>query len=172
MCAPWLKFMTRLKYGSDPEALSFRKRVNGEMMMKTMIVAYFGTIATFLAADALWIGIIARSFYKEQIGDLMLPSPNLPVAALFYLFFAGAIVLFAVVPALKSGAITTAMVYGGILGLAAFGTYDITNLATLKNWPLKMSLVDMAWGTFVTGLAASGGYLAATLWAPTMPGSN
>ncbi len=137
--------------------------------MKTVIVAYLGTIVTFLVADALWIGVIARSFYKEQIGDLMLPSPNLPVAALFYLFFAGAIVLFAVTPGLKTASLSTAMVYGGILGLAAFGTYDITNLATLKNWPLKMSLVDMAWGTFVTGLAASGGYWAATLLAPTPP---
>ena len=90
----------------------------------------------------------------------MLPSPNLAVAALFYLFFAAAVVVLAVLPSLSAGSIATALIHGAILGLAAYGTYDITNLATLRNWPLTMSLIDMAWGTLLTALTAVGGYLA------------
>ncbi|WP_163883547.1 DUF2177 family protein [Rhizobium laguerreae] len=84
----------------------------------------------------MWLGLIARSFYRDQLGSLMLPSPN-PAAS-----------------------IATAFLHGAILGPAAYGTYDITNLATLRNWPLATSLDDMAWGTALTALTAAGGYLA------------
>jgi len=95
----------------------------------------------------------------------MLPSPNLGIAALFYLLFTVAIVILAVLPGLSSGSLGTTLLYGAILGLAAYGTYDITNLSTLKNWPLAMSLIDMVWGTFLTALSAAGGYCAARLMA-------
>jgi len=91
--------------------------------------------------------------------------PNLGIAALFYLFFTAAIVVLAVLPGLSGGSIGTTLLYGAILGLAAYGTYDITNLSTLKNWPVAMSLVDMAWGTFLTAFSAAGGYCAARLLA-------
>lgn len=133
--------------------------------MKTALVTYAGCLLTLAVLDAIWLGIVARSFYRDQIGELMLPSPNLVIAALFYLLFTAAIVVLAVLPALSRGSIGTALVYGAILGLAAYGTYDITNLSTLKNWPLSMSLVDMAWGTFLTALSAAGGYCAARLLA-------
>lgn len=128
--------------------------------MKTALIAYAGTFLTLLVCDGIWLGLVARSFYRDQLGPLMLPSPNLPVAALFYLFFAAAVVVLAALPALSAGSIATAFLYGAILGLAAYGTYDVTNLATLRNWPLAMSLVDMAWGTLLTALTATGGYLA------------
>jgi len=129
--------------------------------MKTFLIAYAGTFTSLLVADAIWLGVVAKTFYREQLGDMMLPSPNLAIAALFYVFFAGAVVLLAVLPGLKSGSLTIALVYGAVLGLAAYGTYDITNLATLKGWPLTMSLVDMTWGTFVTAFSASCGFLVA-----------
>ncbi|MBX4928281.1 DUF2177 family protein [Rhizobium binae] len=129
--------------------------------MKTAVFAYAGSLLTLLVCDAIWLGLVARSFYRDQLGALMLPSPNLAVAALFYLFFAAAVIVLAVQPALSAGSLPTALVHGAILGLAAYGTYDITNLATLRNWPLAMSLVDMAWGTLLTALTAAGGYLAA-----------
>ena len=128
--------------------------------MKTALIAYAGTFLTLLVCDGIWLGLVARSFYRDQLGALMLPSPNLAVAALFYLFFAAAVVVLAALPALSAGSIVTAFLYGAILGLAAYGTYDITNLSTLRNWPLAMSLVDMAWGTLLTALTAAGGYLA------------
>jgi uncharacterized membrane protein len=128
--------------------------------MKTALLAYAGAFLTLLVCDAVWLGLIARSFYREQLGALMLPSPNLTVAALFYLFFTAAVVVLAVLPALSAGSITTGLLHGAILGLAAYGTYDLTNLATLRNWPLTMSLIDMVWGTALTALTAAGGYFA------------
>ncbi len=133
--------------------------------MKSVLLAYAGTLVSFLAADAIWLGLVARTFYRDQLGALMLPSPNFAVAVLFYLFFAAAIVILAVMPGMKANSLPLALGYGAVLGLAAYGTYDITNLATLKGWPPVVSLVDMAWGTFVTALAAGCGFLAARYFA-------
>jgi uncharacterized membrane protein len=127
--------------------------------MKTVLIAYAGTLVSLLIADAIWLGLVARTFYRDQLGELMLPSPNLAIASVFYVFFAMAIVLLAVMPGVKANSLLTALGYGAVLGLAAYGTYDITNLATLKGWPPIVSVVDMAWGTFVTAFAASCGLL-------------
>ena len=128
--------------------------------MKDALIAYAGTAASLLLADALWLGLVARTFYRDQLGPLMLPQPNFAVAAVFYVLFAVAIVLLAVLPGFRSGSLSTVLLYGAVLGLAAYGTYDITNLATLKGWPVVVSVVDMAWGTFVTAFAAACGFLA------------
>lgn len=127
--------------------------------MKLALISYAGTFGALLAADAVWLGLIARSFYRDNLGELMLPSPNFTIAALFYVFYAMALVALVVLPGVKSGTLLSTALYGAVLGLAAYGTYDITNLATLKNWPAIVSIVDMTWGTFVTALAASCGYL-------------
>lgn len=129
--------------------------------MKTFGIAYIGTLVSFLAIDALWLGVVARKFYQEQLGDLMLPSPNFAVAAVFYLFFAAAIVALAVRPGLEVGSLWTAAGFGAVLGLAAYGTYDMTNLSTLKNWPASLSIVDMIWGTVLTAIASVSGYAVA-----------
>jgi uncharacterized membrane protein len=133
--------------------------------MKTAVIAYAGSFATLLVLDGIWLGLVARSFYRDQLAELMLPQPNLAIAAIFYVFFAVAVIVLAVWPALAAGSLGMAALYGAILGLAAYGTYDITNLATLKNWPVAVSIVDMIWGTVVTALTASGGYLAARFFA-------
>jgi len=91
----------------------------------------------------------------------MLPQPNLAIAAVFYIFFTVAVVVLAVMPALSAESIGKALLFGAILGLAAYGTYDITNLSTLKGWPGVLSAVDMAWGTVITAASAGGGYAAA-----------
>jgi len=137
--------------------------------MKSVLVAYAGTFVSLLIADAIWLGLVARTFYRDQLGALMLPSPNLAIAAVFYVFFAMAVVLLAVMPGVKSGSLATALCYGAVLGLAAYGTYDVTNLATLKGWPLTVSLVDMAWGTFVTAFSASCGFLFCRYFAGSTP---
>ena len=128
--------------------------------MKTVLIAYAGTLVSLLIVDAIWLGLVARTFYRDQLGELMLPSPNFAIAAIFYVFFAMAIVLLAVMPGVRAGSLFAALGYGAVLGLAAYGTYDITNLATLKGWSPIVSLVDMAWGTFVTALSACCGLLA------------
>lgn len=130
-------------------------------MIKTALTAYAGSLVTLLVLDGIWLGLVARTFYRDQLGDLMLPQPNLAIAAIFYLFFTVAVVMLAVVPAVGGGALGRALLFGAVLGLAAYGTYDITNLSTLKNWPIMVSIVDMAWGTFVTAATAGGGYAAA-----------
>ncbi|MND97629.1 hypothetical protein D3C80_899530 [compost metagenome] len=126
--------------------------------MKTLGIAYAGTLISFLVIDAIWLGLIAKSFYRDQLGDLILPSPNFAVAAVFYLFFAVAIVVLAVRPGLESGSVWTAIGYGAVLGLAAYGTYDMTNLSTLKGWPVTLSVVDLVWGTVLTATASAFGY--------------
>jgi len=136
--------------------------------MKTVLIAYAGTLVSLLIADAIWLGLVARTFYRDQLGELMLPSPNLAIASVFYVFFAMAIVLLAVMPGIKANSLLTALGYGAVLGLAAYGTYDITNLATLKGWPPIVSAVDVAWGTFVTAFAASCGLLACRYFSGTM----
>ncbi|SIR14488.1 Uncharacterized membrane protein [Rhizobium sp. RU20A] len=128
--------------------------------MKTALIAYAGTFSTLLVADAIWLGVVARTFYRDQLGSMMLPSPNFTIAALFYLFYAVAIVILAVLPGVKAGSIWMAIGYGAVLGLAAYGTYDITNLAVLKGWPVIVTVVDMIWGTFITATCAAAGYLA------------
>lgn len=138
--------------------------------MKIMLTAYAGTFVSLLIADALYLGVIARGFYKEQLGALLLPQPNFVIAALFYLFFAAAVVVLAVSPALKAEALSTALLLGAVLGFAAYGTYDFTNLATLRNWPVLVTAVDIAWGTFVTAFAAACGFWAASLAGAKLPG--
>lgn len=122
--------------------------------MPTPLTAYLASIVIFLAIDFVWLKYVALGFYREQIGHLMLDKPNLAIAAGFYLMYAVAIVVLAVLPALRGGGWTTALLYGALLGMAAYGTYDITNLATLKGWPSLVSMVDWAWGTVLTGTVA------------------
>lgn len=124
-------------------------------------IAYAGTLISFLLIDAIWLGVVAKNFYRNQLGDMMLPSPNFAIAAVFYLFFSGAIVVLAVRPAVDYGSLWTAVGYGAVLGLAAYGTYDMTNLSTLKGWPITLTLVDLAWGTVLTAAASACGYAAA-----------
>ena len=130
--------------------------------MSVWLAAYLSTVILFLAVDAIWLGVIARGFYRDQLGHLMLESPRLGLALVFYLFYAVAITVLVVMPAVRNGVWWHAAVYGGILGLAAYGTYDITNMATLREWPAFMSVVDMAWGTILTAGVASAAWAIAS----------
>lgn len=95
------------------------------------VIAYISTAVVFFALDYLWLTRIAIGFYREQIGNLMLASPNFAAAGVFYLFYVVGVVYFAVMPAVSAGSAVTALVNGALLGLLAYGTYDMTNLATL-----------------------------------------
>lgn len=127
--------------------------------------AYLGTLISFLALDAIWLGLITRSYYRSEIGHLMADSPNFAAAGVFYLFYAAGIVALAVTPALgRSGGWSTAAALGAVLGAVAYGTYDMTNLAVMRDWPLGMTVVDILWGTFLTATAATCGYLLTRVW--------
>ena len=123
------------------------------------LTAYIATTVVFLMCDAVWLGLVAKKFYAQQMGHLMRPDINMGIAAVFYLFYTVGIVVFAIKPAYAAQNMWLALGYGALFGLLAYGTYDITNMATLKDWPIKMSLIDMAWGTFLTATAASLGYV-------------
>ncbi len=130
--------------------------------MLRYLVAYGATVVVFLGLDAIWLSRIALDLYRREIGGLLLDKPNLPIAGMFYLLFVVGIVVLVVVPALNSGSWTTALWMGAVLGLVAYGTYDFTNLSTLKDWSLTVTLADLAWGTVLTGVSATAGYLAVT----------
>lgn len=132
-------------------------------MFQTYAIAYVATAIVFFGADFIWLSRMTSAFYRPRMGSLLLDQPNLGAAGLFYLVYVAGVVHLAVVPAVNSGSWTTALVSGAILGLVAYGTYDMTNLATIKNWSLSLSVVDMAWGTVLTAIAASGGYFAVML---------
>ncbi len=128
--------------------------------MQTWLIAYFATIIPFLIIDAIWLGVVATNFFQSRIGHLMADTVNLPAAAGFYLFYGVGIVYFAIQPALQGGGIGLALFNGMLLGLLCYGTYDMTNYATLKDYPLSMVLVDVTWGAFLTALSAGIGYFA------------
>ncbi len=126
--------------------------------MTRYLVAYASTVVVFLAIDMLWLGFIARDFYKSRLGDLLLAQPIWPVALGFYAVFVVGIVMFVVGPALNSGAsVGWALLWGAAFGFFAYATYDLTNLSTLRNWPVSLSIVDLAWGTALTGVSAATG---------------
>lgn len=133
------------------------------LSLLTVLAAYGGTAIVFFGLDFLWLTVLGIGFYRAEIGPLLLERPNLLPAAIFYLFYVAGLVGFAVLPAVNAGSWVWAVVAGVALGLLAYGTYDMTNLATLKGWSLNISLIDLAWGGFVSGSAALAGYFAVKL---------
>lgn len=127
--------------------------------MKTYGIAYVATGVVFLAIDAIWLTLAAQRLYRPLMGDMLLESFRPVPAMLFYLIYIAGIVFFAVAPALASERWTTATLYGAFLGFFAYATYDLTNQATLRNWPAVVTVADLCWGTFLTASAATIGFL-------------
>ena len=111
------------------------------------------TFISFLLIDAIWLLFIAKNFYSKQLGYLMAPNPNLLAALLFYLIFVAAIIILVVIPTEKLPLGST-LAYAALFGFASYATYDLTNLATIKDWPLTVTIVDLLWGTTVSTLTA------------------
>ncbi|MGA2548571.1 MAG: DUF2177 family protein [Burkholderiaceae bacterium] len=129
--------------------------------MKVWVLAYVTTLVVYLALDATWLGLVAKQFYQSEIGNLMAAEPNLVAAAAFYLSYVVGVVVFVVRPALTRRSATRAILAGALFGLLAYGTYDLTNLATLKGWTVTMTVVDMSWGLFATAFSAGVAYAVA-----------
>jgi uncharacterized membrane protein len=117
--------------------------------MTTFLKLYAVALPTFLAVDLLWLGVVARSFYRDQLGHLMRPDVNWTAALAFYALFVAGIVVLAVWPAVEKESLARALGLGALLGLVSYAAYDLTNLATLRDFPLTMALVDLVWGTFL-----------------------
>lgn len=122
--------------------------------------AYIGVLVVFVILDAIWLGVVAVDFYAETIGHLMAENVNWGAAVVFYVMYIGGIAYFISVPAGATGELKTALVNGALFGVIAYGTYDLTNFATLRDWPLKVVVYDMIWGGFITASAALGGFFA------------
>ena len=128
--------------------------------MKRCAAAYAITTIVFLGLDAIWLTVMADRLYKANLANLIAPQVSLVPAALFYAIYVFGMLIFAIMPAFKSGQWTTAALYGAALGFVAYATYDLTNQATLKDWPTIVTVADLCWGTALTAVAASCGYLA------------
>ena len=124
--------------------------------------AYFGAFLMFCIMDGLWLGVLATDFYFDSLGGILLEQPNWLYAIVFYLGYIVGIVYFAIKPNLVNGNYKTVIRDGALLGLLAYATYDMTNMATLKGWSLTVSLVDMAWGMIITGTSSLAGFLIAS----------
>lgn len=123
---------------------------------------YFITLPIFLAIDMIWLGLVAKNFYAKQIGFLMKTNINWPAALTFYLLFIVGLVIFVISPALDKNSWRQAVFLGALFGLITYATYDLTNLATVKNWPLVITIVDLIWGTILAASVSLIAYLIAT----------
>jgi uncharacterized membrane protein len=115
---------------------------------------YLATLVAFFAIDIVWLGLVARTFYRKYLGYLMAPNPNWIAAIIFYLLFIVGILVFAVVPGLADNSVKTTLLRAALFGLISYATYDLTNLATVKDWPLTITIVDLLWGTTVSVLVS------------------
>lgn len=111
---------------------------------------YLIALIVFSLIDVVWLVFISRKLYREKIGHLMADKVNVPAAVIFYLLFIAAMVFFVINPAAERQSVLYALGAGAFFGLVTYGTYDLTNLATLRNWPVSMTVIDLIWGSFVT----------------------
>jgi uncharacterized membrane protein len=118
-------------------------------------IAYCLTLLLFAALDIAWLMTMGAKLYRQTLGDILLPEVRLGPAAAFYLMYPVGVVIFAVAPALKTGSVTTALAYGALFGLFAYATYELTNFATLRNWTLQITLIDILYGAIATGIVAA-----------------
>jgi len=127
--------------------------------MLLFLKLYAISIVIFFAIDLLWLGIIAKNIYQKYIGELLKPDVNWVAAILFYLLFIGGLVIFVLMPAVDAGSWVKALLLGALFGFITYATYDLTNLATLKGWPIQITIIDLIWGTFLGASTSTLSYL-------------
>ena len=130
------------------------------------IRTYAVSLASFLLLDMVWLGLVARSFYRSQLGNMLASDVRWLPAVLFYMLFVAAILVFAVVPAVQQQSAGRAALLGAFFGLVAYAAYDLTNLATMEGFPVVVAVVDMTWGSVLSASVATVGYLVASRGAP------
>ena len=125
--------------------------------MKRWSMAYLGTALAMCALDFVWLAWLSPDIYQQALGSILLSTPRMVPVVLFYLIYVAGVVVFGVKRGLEADRVSVAAGYSALFGFVAYATYDLTNLATLKQWPVGLSLIDMAWGTCVSAAAAAGG---------------
>lgn len=124
----------------------------------TYLKTYLVTFIVFFAIDLLWLGFLAKDLYHSELGDFMAANTNWPAAIIFYLIYIAALIYYAVNPALDSASWLEALKLGAIFGFITYLTYDMTNLATLKDWPIKITIIDIIWGSSLNALTTFASY--------------
>ncbi|MBD3415239.1 MAG: DUF2177 family protein [Candidatus Aminicenantes bacterium] len=130
------------------------------MNITKYVILYLIAVTVFLAVDMIWLGVIAKNLYRNNLKGLLRDKPNWAAAIIFYLLFIVGIIIFAVAPAIRNDSLITAVLYGGLFGFFTYATYDLTNYATLKNWPFNIVVIDILWGIVLTGIVSTVSYLA------------
>ncbi len=126
------------------------------------IKLYAIALPVFFAIDMVWLGVVAKDFYRAQIGSLLRPDVNWMAAIIFYLIFIGGLVAFVITPAIEKGSWMHALLFGAFFGLVCYATYDLTNLAVAKDWPLLVTIVDLIWGMVLASSVSVVTYFIAT----------
>ena len=120
-----------------------------------MLKTYFIALIVFFLIDLFWLVVVARKLYQQELGYIMSEKPNWIVAALFYLIFIAGLVFFVINPAMEKNSWVFALLVGMLFGFITYSTYDLTNLATLKDWPLKITIIDLIWGSSLGGFVST-----------------
>lgn len=128
------------------------------MNIKNTIISYLLTLIVFLIVDMFWLGIIAKNLYQRYLGGFLTGKVNWTAALIFYIIYVVGISIFAIYPAVNKGSAVNAILMGALFGIFTYATYDLTNLATLKDWPLNIVFIDILWGAFLSAIVSFSGF--------------
>ena len=128
------------------------------MPITKLLISYALTFIVFFIVDMAWLGFIAKDLYKKYLGNFLSEQVNWTAAIVFYLLFVVGVFIFAILPAVEKDSLRVAITLGALFGFFTYATYDLTNLATLKNWPLSIVLIDIVWGAVLTGIVSTAGF--------------
>lgn len=127
------------------------------MFLKLYAIA----LPIFLFIDMIWLSLVAKNFYRDQIGALMKPDVNWTAAIIFYLIFITGLIVFVITPAIQKGSWTHALIFGALFGLVCYATYDLPNLAVAKDWSVLVTVIDLIWGAIISAVVATTTYIIA-----------
>ena len=128
------------------------------MAISKIIISYLATTVVFFAIDMVWLGLIAKDFYRKYLGNFLSDQVNWTAAIIFYLLFIVGIFIFVIFPSYEKKSVLNAILMGALFGVFTYATYDLTNYATMKDWPLNIVFIDIAWGAILTSLVSLAGY--------------
>ncbi|HEY5690370.1 MAG TPA: DUF2177 family protein [Cyclobacteriaceae bacterium] len=128
------------------------------MNFSKLVISYLLTTVVFFAIDMLWLGFLAKDMYRKYLGNFLSDEVNWTAAIIFYLIFIVGIFIFSILPAVEKQSLMSAVIYGALFGFFTYATYDLTNLATMKDWPLNIVFIDIIWGAVLTASVSAAGY--------------
>lgn len=128
------------------------------MSITKLLISYTLTFVVFFILDMAWLGFIAKDLYKKYLGDFLSEQVNWTAAVIFYLLFVIGVFIFAILPSVEKNSLISAIILGALFGFFTYATYDLTNLATMKNWPINIVFIDILWGAFLTSVVSAAGF--------------